>query len=37
LTGLTLPDLDGSGNTALQTNPYSTPAAAASVFLLETS
>ncbi len=27
LTGLTLPDLDGSGGTELTTNPYSTPAA----------
>lgn len=37
LTGLSLPDLDGAGNTELETNPYSTPAAAASVFLLSTS
>jgi hypothetical protein len=36
LSGLTLPDLDGAGNTELTTNPYSTPAAAASVFLLDT-
>jgi hypothetical protein len=36
LTGLSLPDLDGNGNTELATNPYSTPAAAASVFLLQT-
>ncbi len=37
LTGLSLPDLDGNGSTELATNPYSTPAAAASVFLLQTS
>jgi hypothetical protein len=37
LASLTLPDLDGAGNTELVTNPYSTPAGAASLFLLETS
>ena len=36
LTALTLPDLDGGGSTELVTNPYSTPAAAASLFLLQT-
>jgi hypothetical protein len=37
IASLTLPDLDGAGNTELVTNPYSTPAGAASLFLLETS
>jgi hypothetical protein len=36
MAGLSLPDLDGGGNTELTTNPYSTPASAATVFLLET-
>ncbi|MGH8928340.1 MAG: hypothetical protein ACRDWH_08320, partial [Acidimicrobiia bacterium] len=36
LANLSLPDLDGAGNTELVTNPYSTPAGAASVFLLST-
>jgi hypothetical protein len=36
LAGLSLPDLDGAGDTELTTNPYSTPASAATVFLLET-
>ncbi|HUP17823.1 MAG TPA: S-layer homology domain-containing protein [Acidimicrobiia bacterium] len=37
MAGLTLPDLDGVGGTELVTNPYSTPASAGSLFLLETS
>ena len=36
MAGLTLPDLDGNGNTELETNPYSTPAGSASLFLLQT-
>ena len=36
LTALTLPDLDGNGDTELTTNPYSTATSAASTFVLDT-
>ena len=36
MTALTLPDLDGNGDTELTTNPYSTATSAASTFVLDT-